>query len=314
MEAATTPFFSIVLPVYNRAGLIADAIRSVIHQNFRDWELVIIDDASTDGTEDVIAPFKSPSIRYYRNSENQERSNSRNKGIELSRGAYICFLDSDDLYLPEHLQGLYEAITRFGTAPAMFYTGCIRRFPEHEEPVPLDCPPGLSPVEFAIRYQIPCISACIEASILKEHRFNPSLRINEDVDLFARIAAHFPLVTVREATTMARIHGDNTRDQVRDYISPQIEAVSAMFRNPQLKGHISPRFRRETMAVLYHQLINFLAQRGEYARMNLYILRYLRLRPFDRQNKSRLVLLLYHLPGGFLIRKLVAYLKQRRQP
>jgi glycosyltransferase involved in cell wall biosynthesis len=103
------PFFSIIIPTYNRAHIIKRPIDSILAQTFKDWELIIVDDGSTDDTKEIIESYKDPRIRYVW-QENQERSASRNHGIELAKGEWICFQDSDDEYLPEHLQVLYDGI------------------------------------------------------------------------------------------------------------------------------------------------------------------------------------------------------------
>ena len=103
---------SIILPTYNREDFILTAINSVVAQTYNDWELIIIDDGSTDSTKDFIAPYtKDLRIRYYF-QKNQERSAARNNGIDLAKGKFICFLDSDDYYLSNHLSILNDEIEK----------------------------------------------------------------------------------------------------------------------------------------------------------------------------------------------------------
>jgi glycosyltransferase involved in cell wall biosynthesis len=114
------PFFSIITPAFNRAVLLPKAIESVLGQTFKSFEYIIIDDASTDNTKEVVESFKDDRIIYSKNEKNLERGASRNKGIELSKGKYICFLDSDDEYCSNHLQILYDHIIK-EQLPAMFF-------------------------------------------------------------------------------------------------------------------------------------------------------------------------------------------------
>jgi glycosyltransferase involved in cell wall biosynthesis len=106
-EASDTegPFFSIVLPTFNRAHLIEQAIRSVLSQTFQDWELLIIDDGSRDNTFDIVRPLvlSDSRIRYHF-ATNRGLAMARNLGLTISRGQYITFIDSDDEYLPSHLE------------------------------------------------------------------------------------------------------------------------------------------------------------------------------------------------------------------
>jgi glycosyltransferase involved in cell wall biosynthesis len=114
------PFFSIITPTYNRAKFINKALESVLKQTFLDFEYIIIDDGSTDNTRGIIETFSDNRIRYIY-QENQERSAARNHGIDLANGEYICFLDSDDYYLENHLEILWQNITKIAK-PGLYYT------------------------------------------------------------------------------------------------------------------------------------------------------------------------------------------------
>lgn len=92
---------SIIMPTYNRAYIIGRAIESVLKQTYEDWELIIIDDASEDNTEEVINSFFCPKIRYYVNKLNKGANESRNIGVQNARGEFLAFLDSDN-YWPEN--------------------------------------------------------------------------------------------------------------------------------------------------------------------------------------------------------------------
>src|SRR5687767_3103747 len=101
-QESYSPFFSIIVPTHNRASLIHTPIESVLRQTFSDWELIMVDDGSTDNTKQVIASYTDPRIRYI-HQQDLERSAARNNGIAQAKGQYICFLDDDDYYFPEHL-------------------------------------------------------------------------------------------------------------------------------------------------------------------------------------------------------------------
>lgn len=104
MRFGKHPTVSVILPTYNRAEYLTEAIESVIAQTFSDWELVIVDDGSTDRTGELVDPhiLGHENIRYMKH-RNRKQSMSRNAGIQASFGRFITFLDSDDYYLPEHL-------------------------------------------------------------------------------------------------------------------------------------------------------------------------------------------------------------------
>ena len=103
------PFFSIVIPAYNRAGFIAMTLYSVLKQEFADFEILVIDDGSKDNTAEVVREFTDPRLRYLPKA-NAERGAARNYGLSHATGQYVLFLDSDDLFHPNHLSVLYAAI------------------------------------------------------------------------------------------------------------------------------------------------------------------------------------------------------------
>lgn len=99
--------FSIIIPTYNRADLIQDALDSIIAQTYENWEAIVIDDGSNDSTKVLIESFLDSRIKYFY-KENEERCVARNVGIERSHGEYITFIDSDDAYYPECLANAYN--------------------------------------------------------------------------------------------------------------------------------------------------------------------------------------------------------------
>jgi len=98
------PPVSVVLPTYERAGLVGRAIDSVLAQTFADFELVVVDDASGDDTPDVVCGYDDDRVEYVRHETNRHVSAARNTGIERADGRYVAFLDDDDEWLPTKLE------------------------------------------------------------------------------------------------------------------------------------------------------------------------------------------------------------------
>ncbi len=105
-----TPRLSVCIPTYNAASFLPDAIRSVLSQSFRDYELIIVDNASTDGTDRIVASFSDARIRYYRNTENIGAPANGNRCLEYATGQYIKFLCADDALLPGLLNKQVEIL------------------------------------------------------------------------------------------------------------------------------------------------------------------------------------------------------------
>lgn len=105
----TAPAISVVIPAFNRGYVIDKAIASVLNQTFKDYEIIVVDDGSTDNTQDVVKNINDERIRYlYQN--NGGGSKARNTGIDAARGKYIAFLDSDDVFLPHHLENAFPVL------------------------------------------------------------------------------------------------------------------------------------------------------------------------------------------------------------
>ncbi|MBU2955617.1 glycosyltransferase [Marinobacter sp. F3R08] len=103
------PLISIITPTYNRADFIAEAVQSVLDQTYQNFEHLIVDDGSNDNTREVLSPFLEDDRFKYFYQENQGQSVARNLALKHARGDFICFLDSDNAWLPIHLESLLAA-------------------------------------------------------------------------------------------------------------------------------------------------------------------------------------------------------------
>lgn len=112
---------SVVIPTYNRASLVRNSIESALGQTFRDLEVIVVDDGSTDGTGEIVRREYGERIRYFY-QPNQGQSVAFNSGIEKARGEYIAFLASDDVWLPEKIEWQLKALNQFGPKYGACYT------------------------------------------------------------------------------------------------------------------------------------------------------------------------------------------------
>ena len=95
---------SVIMPSYNTAEYICESIKSVVSQTYENWELIIVDDCSTDNTDEVVAQFSDKRIIYLKNEKNSGAAVSRNRALKAARGKWIAFLDSDDLWRADKLE------------------------------------------------------------------------------------------------------------------------------------------------------------------------------------------------------------------
>ncbi|NIK91360.1 glycosyltransferase family 2 protein [Mangrovimonas sp. CR14] len=109
-EKEFNPDISVIMSVHNAEKYVGDAIASVLNQTFRNFELILINDGSTDSSNEIILNIKDSRIRFYC-QENQGQTKTSNKGVELSKGKYIKFFDADDILHPEHLEKQFKALS-----------------------------------------------------------------------------------------------------------------------------------------------------------------------------------------------------------
>ena len=212
------PFFSIIIPTFNRADLLPKAISSVLSQTFDDWELIIVDDGSTDNTEAVVCKIEDPRIRYIYQS-NAERSAARNNGIEHAHGSYICFLDSDDYYTNERLELLHQEITKRNCPIAMFYTDILTDRSGKFEKLHFDYGKYENIYENILRNTIGNPQVSISRDILSEFKFDIRFHIGEDVELWLRVAQKYPLIYIENQYTFVVVEHEDRSVNVMRYNS-----------------------------------------------------------------------------------------------
>lgn len=187
------PYFSVILPTYNRAHLLPKAIQSMVDQTFGDWELIIVDDGSTDDTKATVEKFQDERIRYIY-QENQERSVARNNGINQAKGSYICFLDSDDYFLPEKLETIFSFIQQKNEKKAIFYDGIAFQLDSKTTSVSVPLKKTKETIfEFLLLNPLFSQQICGHHTIFEEYKYNPQFRIGEDIELWCRIAKVYSL-------------------------------------------------------------------------------------------------------------------------
>jgi glycosyltransferase involved in cell wall biosynthesis len=206
--------FSIIMPTYNRVHYIADAIQSVLVQSYKNWELIVVDDASTDNTKEIINEFlhKSQQIHYIKQDKNRGPSAARNVGISKARGEYIAFLDSDDIWHPEKLSQFMKLILKYPRGK-LFYSD-LRIF-EGDEIMPKtyfqqqEIPPMQGHISIHL---IPFVPVLPSAVVIKKevfHRiglFDEDVFVAEDIDIVSRIIKKYPIYFVGMPLTYYRIH------------------------------------------------------------------------------------------------------------
>lgn len=224
--------FSIIIPTYNREKLIGLAINSVINQSFIDWELIIIDDGSTDKTKEVVKPYlKDNRVKYFF-QKNAERSAARNNGILKSQGKYICFLDSDDTFLTNHLQDLNDLIQK--SQNEFFYSLKIGDLYNYRQ----------NKFDEVFLSDIHSQQVCIKRNLLEKNNFNTNLNVGEDTELWMRIILESEVECTKKVSVDVLDHDDRTI---------HVKNVQAVFKNYLLVKELCSKYKsqlsKETMRV-----------------------------------------------------------------
>jgi glycosyltransferase involved in cell wall biosynthesis len=182
------PFFSVIVPVYNRANLLKSSLTSVIGQTFGNFEIIVVDDGSDDHPEDACREMGDTRIRLIRQS-NGGASSARNRGIDQARGRYIAFLDSDDRYLPNHLESLKEILDHYPDAAT--YSQVIAD--RGEGRVFVKPPRAIHPGENMAMYLmcdrgfVQTSGLCLPADVAKRVRYREDAHYGDDTDFAIRL-------------------------------------------------------------------------------------------------------------------------------
>lgn len=250
-----TPFFSVIIPTYNREKSIVEAVESVLSQTFKDFELLVIDDGSTDGTAQLLKPISERDARLrYIYQENAERSAARNNGIDQSKGQYLCFLDSDDIYLPEHLEKFHQTIIEHRCPVAYFLSNAIMEFNGKRKKEPPYVTQTDDPVELMLKISVASQQVAIHNSILREHKYDVNLRIGEDQELWSRIVRHYPVIRSDQYTIVIRDLGDRTVNAMDPKMYRSNLNVRRRIISQDKEGRIKPEWRKFAMSAAYYKL------------------------------------------------------------
>ena len=225
---------SVVLPAYNAALFIGDAIESVLAQSYTNLEIIVIDDGSTDDTGKIVSRYNM--VRYIRRP-NQGAASARNRGIREAQGEYIAFIDADDLWMPEKITMQVDLLRQSGVK--WCYCDSYYSWYNSEEIIGrLSSTQGVYQNDILVPYvsgkfSIPLPATLIRQGILEDiGYFDETLTVAEHTDLWARIAVRYPigylnqpLVQIRKRVnslttkTTAEVMGNNRRQMLNKLIA-----------------------------------------------------------------------------------------------
>lgn len=201
---------SVVIPTYNSSCLLKDSTNSVLAQSFKDFELLLIDDGSTDDTALVVQMVNDPRLKYHY-KENGGVSSARNFGIDKASGEFIAFLDADDIWYSNYLETMISALEKekdYGVA----YTTIINKYPNGrtiERRREKHCVSGfIAPKLFEIFFVHPQASV-VRRKTLDDLRFDEGLKLGEDGDFFLRLSLKTKFLFIPSNQVVRRVQTDS---------------------------------------------------------------------------------------------------------
>lgn len=200
------PQVSIITPLHNSAAYIAETINSVLAQTFQDWEMIIVDDKSSDDSVSIVEHLieQEPRITLVKLNENSGAAVARNNAIDLAKGRYIAFLDADDLWLPEKLE---KQLAFMREAKAAFSFTAYQRINEHgEKGTVVGVPSKISYGEMLKTSVIGCLTAIYDTQTLGKVKM-PLIRKRQDYALWLQLLKKTPLAYgMQTSLALYRVH------------------------------------------------------------------------------------------------------------
>ncbi|HEV8716123.1 MAG TPA: glycosyltransferase [Candidatus Binatia bacterium] len=213
----TQPLVSIVVPAYNHAAYLPETIESVLRQTYQNWELIVIDDGSTDATPEIIRRYSDARMRVYR-QENRGLSATLNRGIELARGRYFAFLPSDDLYEPDKLAVQVPVLEENPAVGVVFSWQTVidaAGNPSTEQQVrewctvPFETKEEIFPALFERDFLSTPTHLLRRECFARVGRFDESLVTAQDYDLWLRVLRYYEVRLLKRPLVRMRWHGQN---------------------------------------------------------------------------------------------------------
>ena len=278
---------SVVVAAFNRADFLPQTIDSLLCQSFKDFELIVVDDGSTDRTAELLQGY-GDRVRFFR-QDNRGPSAARNLGVRHARGRWIAFQDSDDLSTPDHLESLFGFVEKHPGYGMVFANGGYLKGPEHgrETIVPRSRSRRVAArgvtlgdlfEEGIFRVQTSLIARSVLEAV---GGFDESIRIGEDMDLAMRIWMRYSVAYLDKVVFLYRKHEGNLVGDNELRLTENIRVIEKLAReSPRAREILGPaRIARRT-AYRYYRLAKSYWKRGEKEKARAAIRQAVSLRPF----------------------------------
>ena len=230
--------YSVIIPLYNKEKHIARAIKSVLRQDYKDFEIIVIDDGSTDDTRKVLSEWIATGEIQYIYQENAGVSAARNAGARAASKDYLYFLDADDRVIASGLSRLRDAV---GQQPdkAMIFGGHVtvdgERKRVHRQPA-VSQHAGQRFLDYVIRRRFSIANGgavLIKREVALRYPYPEELTVSEDFCVYAWVLANEPVASVADEAVLVKKHADSLRNQVAGY-ETVVNILPGILFNPDL--------------------------------------------------------------------------------
>jgi glycosyltransferase involved in cell wall biosynthesis len=251
------PFFSVIIPLYNKEKYIENALISIINQNFADFEIIIVNDGSTDKSIEKVKPFLTNKIRLIEHENNKGLSATRNTGINNANAEFVTFLDADDLWLPTFLEAIKNLISNFPQA-SIFATNIVQIYPEKQietgiisKELPENYKGIINFFKLNLKQGIyTACSVCYRKSVFDiVGNFDETITFSEDLDFNIRVNLKYILAYDNEVHMQYFMETDNqlTRSSILNKTLPNYDLYEKYcVKTPYLKKYLD--FERYVLA------------------------------------------------------------------
>jgi len=287
-----TPKVSVIIPTYNRAKYITEAIESVLNQTYKDYEIIIIDDGSTDNTKQVLDEYllskgfkidnkenyclcsltaKPYTLIRYIYQENKGEAGARNRGIREARGEYIAFLDSDDLWLPNKLKiqvGNLDNNCNIGmnycTAKIMNTQGELLCFRPAQ--------PALNGEDFLKGKRVSMTVLVRKDCFSNIDMFDEEIKVGVDTEMWIRLSLKYKIEHINQPLVIMRVHGENISNNEEETYIGHIRIYKKLI-NGKIGGNFDKKLLRNLLTQSYYLLSRVYFHDGRYSLSFLYSLK-----------------------------------------
>lgn len=261
------PRFSIIVPTHNRAHLLPRALESVRQQDFEDWELIVINDGSTDATLKVLKEYQADERIRIITQENRQLNGARNRGVQEMRGLYGCFLDDDDEFLPGHLATLWQAIRVDERRHDLYRSGEIlqrgaRKVYGHNYRNNQDILPQYW------RQSTGMFGVAISRSILRSHPFNEAHLLLDDFVWLSAILSQYSLFQLPGYGVLVHLHPNRRSNTYLDesLLISNLQQLDLAYKLPGVAERVPETYFRSQVVHQYMHFSRKLQREKEFSR------------------------------------------------